>query len=122
MRLRNGIRTSWLATPTTELLPILGRGTLALAYSDDAISFEATLASDDEMPSWVADAVKAVRGGQLRGVSPGFSVPPGAGSGEVDPGTWKSSRKYPRDFGFGGVRIFACGPPCLFGHKRGRKA
>ena len=26
------------------------------------------------MPSWVRDAVLAVRGGQLRGVSPGFQV------------------------------------------------
>ena len=26
------------------------------------------------MPSWVRDAVLAIRGGQLRGVSPGFQV------------------------------------------------
>ena len=26
------------------------------------------------MPSWILDAVKAVEGGQLRGISPGFVV------------------------------------------------
>ena len=49
-------------------------GNLALNFSDDAVAFEATLPDVDDMPSWVADAVKAVQGGQLRGVSPGFQV------------------------------------------------
>lgn len=49
-------------------------GNLALEYSDDAVRFAATLPDEADMPSWVRDAVLAVRGGQLRGVSPGFSV------------------------------------------------
>ena len=49
-------------------------GNLALNFSDDAVSFQATLADEADMPSWVRDAVLAVRGGQLRGVSPGFQV------------------------------------------------
>ena len=49
-------------------------GNLALAFSDDAVTFEAALAEEVDMPSWVRDAVLAVRGGQLRGVSPGFQV------------------------------------------------
>ena len=36
--------------------------------------FEAALPDDVDQPSWVRDAVLAVRGGQLRGVSPGFQV------------------------------------------------
>ena len=49
-------------------------GNLALTYSDDAVSFVATLADEAAMPSWVKDAVLAVDGGQLRGISPGFQV------------------------------------------------
>ena len=50
-------------------------GNLALNFSDDAVNFSATLPDEAAMPSWVLDAVKAVEGGQLRGVSPGFQVP-----------------------------------------------
>ena len=49
-------------------------GNLALAFSDDSVRFEAALPDDVDMPSWVRDAVLAVRGGQLRGLSPGFKV------------------------------------------------
>ena len=49
-------------------------GNLALVFADDAVRFEAALPDEIDMPSWVRDAVLAVRGGQLRGVSPGFQV------------------------------------------------
>ena len=50
-------------------------GNLALEYTDDSVKFIATLADDADSPSWVRDAVLAVDGGQLRGISPGFQVP-----------------------------------------------
>ena len=55
-------------------------GTLAVKHTAKAVELEATLPPLDEMPSWVRDAVLAVRGGQLRGISPGFNV--GAKGGE----------------------------------------
>ena len=39
------------------------------------MELEATLPPDERMPSWVRDAVLAVEGKQLRGISPGFQVP-----------------------------------------------
>ena len=50
-------------------------GNLALDYSDDAVSIRAALPDVGDSASWIEDAVKAIRGGQLRGLSPGFSVP-----------------------------------------------
>ena len=50
-------------------------GNLALDFSDDFVKFSATLPAEADMPSWIRDAVLAVDGGQLRGISPGFSVP-----------------------------------------------
>ena len=49
-------------------------GTLAVNHSRNAVTLEAELPADDEMPSWVRDAVLAVKGKQLRGISPGFQV------------------------------------------------
>ena len=49
-------------------------GSLGVKHTSKAVELEATLPPLDEMPSWVRDAVLAVRGGQLRGVSPGFQV------------------------------------------------
>ena len=49
-------------------------GTLAVKHTRDAVELEAQLPADDEMPSWVRDAVLAVKGKQLRGISPGFQV------------------------------------------------
>lgn len=46
-------------------------GSLAVTHTSKAVELEATLPPLDEMLSWVRDAVLAVRGGQLRGVSPG---------------------------------------------------
>ena len=52
-------------------------GTLAVVHKPDAVELEATLPDDADMPSWVRDAVLAVKGKQLRGISPGFNVPRG---------------------------------------------
>ena len=52
-------------------------GTLVVNHKRDAVELEAELPADDAMPSWVRDAVLAVQGRQLRGISPGFQVPRG---------------------------------------------
>ena len=49
-------------------------GTLAVTHTAVAVELEATLPDDDQMPSWVRDAILAVKGKQLRGISPGFQV------------------------------------------------
>ena len=49
-------------------------GSLKVTDSRDALRFEADLPEDP--PSWVEDTVKAVDAGLIRGVSPGFRVPP----------------------------------------------
>ena len=50
-------------------------GTLAVEHTPQRIYLRADLPPIEESPTWVNDAVLAVRGGQLRGVSPGFQVP-----------------------------------------------
>lgn len=55
-------------------------GNLALQFGDDAVELRAELPPAGTGPSWVEDAARAVEGGQLRGVSPGFQV--GAKGGE----------------------------------------
>ena len=52
------------------------RGSLRLSDSDDSLDFEATLPPENDQPSWMRDAVLAVRGGLINGISPGFRVPP----------------------------------------------
>ena len=49
-------------------------GTLAVEHTAEAVHLRATLPPEGEQPSWVRDAVLAVRGGQLRAISPGFDV------------------------------------------------
>ena len=49
-------------------------GSMKLADSDEALTFEAEL--PDKGPSWMEDAVLALEGGLMVGVSPGFQVPP----------------------------------------------
>lgn len=49
-------------------------GSLRLDDTAAALRFEADLPADP--PSWVADAIKAVDAGLIRGVSPAFRVPP----------------------------------------------
>ena len=49
-------------------------GTLKVEDSREALRFEADL--PENPPSWVTDTVRAVEAGLIRGVSPGFRVPP----------------------------------------------
>ena len=58
--------------------PIANRqtGSLAIESNAEAVTFEATLPNDADMPSWVDDAIRAVRAGLMLGLSPGFRVPP----------------------------------------------
>ena len=58
--------------------PIANRqtGSLAIQSNAEAVTFEATLPNDGDMPTWVDDAVRAVRAGLMLGLSPGFRVPP----------------------------------------------
>ena len=53
-----------------------GAGTLELADTDAALEFLAELPRDSEQPSWVRDGVLSIEAGLMRGLSPGFSVPP----------------------------------------------
>ena len=52
------------------------QGTLAIQDADDAVTFQATLPELEDSASWVEDTVKAIRAGQMIGLSPGFRVPP----------------------------------------------
>ena len=52
------------------------RGSLIVRNDKDGVEFEATLPDPAEQPSWVRDAMLAVQGGLVHGVSPGFRVPP----------------------------------------------
>ena len=58
--------------------PIASRqsGTLVIADSAEAVTFEATLPQEALMPSWVQDVIKAIEAGIMVGLSPGFRVPP----------------------------------------------
>ena len=51
-------------------------GTLSVDHQPDAVLLRAELPQEGEQPTWVRDAVLAVRGKQLRGISPGFHVTP----------------------------------------------
>lgn len=58
--------------------PIANRqtGSLLIESNAEAVTFEATLPELADMPTWVDDAVKAVRAGLMLGLSPGFRTPP----------------------------------------------
>ena len=51
-------------------------GTLDLSDTDEALEFSATLPVEGRRPSWIEDAVRAVEAGLIRGLSPGFQIPP----------------------------------------------
>ena len=51
-------------------------GNLTIQHTDEAVFLRAELPPEGEQPSWVKDAVLAVRGRQLRGISSGFQVTP----------------------------------------------
>lgn len=53
-------------------------GTLTLRETDEALEFDAILPTAREQPSWMVDTVLAVRSGLVRGISPGFRIPPRA--------------------------------------------
>ena len=58
--------------------PIASRqaGSLKITDSADAVRFEATLPDEALTPSWVLDVEKAIANGTMKGLSPGFRVPP----------------------------------------------
>ena len=60
-------------------------GTLAVEHTAERIYLRADLPSEVDSPSWVNDAVLAVKGGQLRGISPGFQVPANTGRERLIP-------------------------------------
>ena len=49
-------------------------GNLHIEHTPDIVHIRADLPPIDDQPSWVVDAVKGVRGGQMNSVSPGFNV------------------------------------------------
>ena len=53
-------------------------GTLRLQDGPEALEFEADLPAPEARPSWVQDTVLAVEARLIRGISPGFRVPPRA--------------------------------------------
>ena len=58
--------------------PIASRqsGSLRVVDGDDAVRFEGTLPEEGLAPSWVTDVEKAIANGTMKGLSPGFRVPP----------------------------------------------
>ena len=51
-------------------------GNVVFTDTAAALRFEAELPPESQWPTWMRDAVLAVRGGLARGVSPGFVIPP----------------------------------------------
>ena len=58
--------------------PIANRqsGSLVISDSAEAVTFTATLPEEALTPSWVLDVEKAIANGTMKGLSPGFRVPP----------------------------------------------
>ena len=53
-----------------------GAGTLILDDTNEGLAFSAALPSEAEQPAYMRDTVLMVQGGLLRGISPGFTIPP----------------------------------------------
>lgn len=53
-----------------------GAGTLNLVDKDDALTFEAMIDEEMQEVSWVQDFFRAFNAGLIRGISPGFRLPP----------------------------------------------
>ena len=51
-------------------------GTLTLADTDEALTFEATITPEMESVSYVQDVLAAIGAGLILGISPGFRIPP----------------------------------------------
>ncbi|WP_370302487.1 HK97 family phage prohead protease [Pseudooceanicola sp.] len=53
-----------------------GAGTLSLRDADDALTFEAEISEEMQAVSYVRDFLAAFEAGLIRGLSPGFRIPP----------------------------------------------
>jgi hypothetical protein len=53
-----------------------GAGSLSLRDGDDALTFEAMIDEETQQISWVQDFFRAFNAGLIRGISPGFRLPP----------------------------------------------
>lgn len=53
-----------------------GAGTLTLADTEAALTFQATITEEVQEISWVKDALAALGAGLISGLSPGFRLPP----------------------------------------------
>lgn len=51
-------------------------GTLDVRDGDDAVTFDATITEEMESVSWVQDFLASYEAGLVRGLSPGFRIPP----------------------------------------------
>ena len=51
-------------------------GTFRLVEKPDGLEFEADLPEESKQPTWMVDTRLAVESGLMRGVSPGFKIPP----------------------------------------------
>ena len=90
-------------------------GTLTVQHTDEAVFLRADLPPEGEQPSWVTDAVLAVRGKQLRGVSPGYHVTP-QGRQRLAARGWRGRLAGKRNSGQHGFRILAGGAAFLRRH------
>ena len=59
-------------------------GTLLLEETDAALEFRGILPPESAWPTWMADTVRAVRGGLARGISPGFRIPPASAVADAE--------------------------------------
>lgn len=53
-----------------------GAGSLSLVDADDALTFTAMIDEETQEISWVQDFFRAFNAGLIRGISPGFRLPP----------------------------------------------
>ena len=84
-------------------------GNLKVRHTRQAVEIEAELPPPARQPSWVRDAVLAVEGGQLRGLSPGFQVPAGKGGERLVPEPGNPGVIDPGDHRRRGLRVFPRG-------------
>ena len=68
-------------------------GTLELKDSDDALTFRAEITPDMQEASWVRDFFAGYSAGLIRGISPGFRIPPK----RVAPNAEKVTEEDPRE-------------------------
>ena len=73
---KRGESTSWRAIPSTVCLPAGAPVPSQIRDTAEAVLFEATLPIESAQTSWQRDFALAHGQGLIRGVSPGFTVPP----------------------------------------------